>query len=198
MQIINSASNMPYVAPTETDSDSQNRELLRQQTEATQQISSNYKVSLSAEAKALNSQRIQANSVTDAAQNTSQVNPGLKAQNTTRTEQSTSTQLQVAQNTTAAQPAPAVPAEQSSEMNAPQPAAARDTAQATASASPESEPASSQTAITTGNSAPPNTSPVPQTVAPQNQSTPQKPAQEAPMAAAGGMSSGKYSINLSV
>lgn len=192
MQIINSASNMPYVAPTETDS--QNREQLRQQTEATLQISSSYKVSLSAEAKALNSQRIQANSVTDAAQNTSQVNPGLKAQNTTRTEQSTSTQLQAAQNTP---PAPAAPAEQTTEMNAaPPPAPARDTAQATVS--PESGSASSQTTITTGNSTPPGTSSVPQTVAPQNQSTPQKPAQEAPMAAAGGMSSGKYNINLSV
>ncbi|MEW6289834.1 MAG: hypothetical protein AB1545_08275 [Thermodesulfobacteriota bacterium] len=192
MQIINSASNMPYVAPTETDS--QNREQLRQQTEATLQIFSSYKVSLSTEAKALNSQRIQANSVTDAAQNTNQVNQALKAQNTTRTEQSTSTQLQAVQNTT---PAPAAPAEQTTEMNAaPPPAPARDTAQATAS--PESGSASSQTTITTGNSTPPGTSSVPQTVAPQNQSTPQKPAQEAPMAAAGGMSSGKYNINLSV
>jgi hypothetical protein len=192
MQIINSASNMPYVAPTETDS--QNREQLRQQTEATLQIFSSYKVSLSTEAKALNSQRIQANSVTDAAQNTNQVNQALKAQNTTRTEQSTSTQLQAGQNTT---PAPAAPAEQTTEMNAaPPPAPARDTAQATAS--PESGSASSQTTITTGNSTPPGTSSVPQTVAPQNQSTPQKPAQEAPMAAAGGMSSGKYNINLSV
>ncbi|MCJ7602978.1 MAG: hypothetical protein MUO63_15955 [Desulfobulbaceae bacterium] len=201
MQITNSASNMPYVAPAETDS--QNRVQTPQQTEAALQISSSYKVSLSAEAKALNSQQPQANSVTAASQNTNQVNPSLKTQDTTRTEQSTTAQSPVSQNTAptaqpAAPAAPAAPAEQPTDLNAPQPAAARDTAQSTAAASPENASASSQPNTTTGNSTSSSTSPVAQTVAPQNQNTPQKPAQEAPMAAAGGMSPGKYSINLSV
>jgi len=200
MQITNSASNMPYVTPAETDSRNrvQTSQQTLQQTEATLQISSSYKVSLSAEAKALNNQQTQDNSVTAASENTNQVNPGLKAQNTTRTEQSTSAQLQVAQNTPSAPPAPANPAEQPTDLNATQPAPARDTAQSTAPISPESASASSQPTPTSGNSPSPNTSPVAQTVAPQNQNTPQKPAQEAPMAAAGGMSPGKYSINLSV
>lgn len=203
MQITNSASNMPYIVPNETDT--QNRVQTSQQTlqqnEATLLVSSSYKVSLSAEAKALNSQQTQANTVTAASQNTNQVNPGLKAQNTTRNEQSTSAQLQVAQQRTApAQPAPAAPAEQpaDAEMNATQPAAARETPPATATTSPENAYVSSQPNPTTANSVSLNSSPVAQTVAPQNQNTPQKPAQEAPMAAAGGMSAGKYSINLSV
>jgi len=197
MQITNSASNMPYVAPAETDS--QNRVQTLQQTKATLQISSSYKVSLSAEAKALNSQQPQANSVTAASQNTNQVNPSLKTQDTTRTEQSTPAQLQAAQNTDPAQPAaPAAPAEQPTDLNATQPAAAKNTAQSTAAASPENASASSQPNTATGSSTSSSTSPVAQTIAPQNQNTPQKPAQEAPMAAAGGMSPGKYSINLSV
>jgi len=189
MQIINSASNMPYAIPAETDS--QNRIQQRQQTEATLQISASYKVSLSAEAKELNSQQTQANSVNAATENTRQVNPGLEAQNTTRNEQSTSAQMQVAQNIP---PDPAAPAEQPTDLNATQPAPAREAAQSTASTSPDTPSASSQPHPTTDSS----TSPVAQTVAPQNQNTPQKPAQEAPMAAAGGMSPGKYSINVSV
>lgn len=200
MQITNSASNMPYVAPAETDS--QNRVQTPQQAEAALQISSSYKVSLPADAKTLNSQQTQANSLTAASQNTNQVKPGLKAQNATRNEQSTSAQLKVAQNTAPAQPAapaaPAAPAEQPTDLNATQPAAAKNTAQSTAASSPENASASSQPNTTTGNSTSPSTSPVDQPVAPQNQNTPQKPAQEAPMAAAGGMSPGKYSINLSV
>lgn len=196
MQITNSASNMPHVAPAETDS--QNRVQIRQQTlqpaEATLQISSSYKVSLSAEAKALNNQRTQAKSVTDASQNTNQINPGLEAQNTTRNVQSTSAQTQVMQNTAPA----AAPAEQPTDLNATQPAAARDTAQSTAFPSPENASVSSQPNTSTDNSATSSTSPVAQTVAPQNLNTPQKPAQETPMAAAGGMAPGKYSINLSV
>jgi len=197
MQITGSASNMPYIVPAETDTQNsvQTRRQTLQQTQATLQVSSNDKVSLSAEAKALSNQQTQANTVTAASQNTNQVNPGLKAQDTTRTEQSASAQLQAAQSAATAQPAPA---EQLTEMAATRPEAARETAPANASASPENASVPSQPNQATANSTSLNSSQVAQTVAPQNQNTPQKPAQEAPMAAAGGMSTGKYSINLSV
>ena len=196
MQITGSASNMPYIVPAETDTQNsvQTRQQTLQQTQAALQVSSSDKVYLSAEAKALSNQQTQANTVTAASQNTGQVNPGLKAQDTTRTEQSASAPLQAAQSTATAQTAPAEP----TEMAAARPETARETAPARVFASPENASVPSQPTPAPANSTSQNSSPVAQTVAPQNQNTPQKPAQEAPMAAAGGMSTGKYSINLSV
>ncbi|MFZ5771597.1 MAG: hypothetical protein ACOY4W_09215 [Thermodesulfobacteriota bacterium] len=196
MQITNAAANMPFIVPAETAS--QNRGQTAQQTEAALQISASDTVSLSAEAKALNNQQSRTASVTATVQNTTQVNPGLQAQNTSRNEQSTSAEPRTAQSPPSAQPAPAAPAEQPAEMNADEPAAARDTTSSPPSSSPENASVSDQPNEATAGSAALNPSPVAQTVAPQSQNTPQKPAQEAPMAAAGGMSTGKYSINLSV
>ncbi|MEW6520139.1 MAG: hypothetical protein AB1461_12065 [Thermodesulfobacteriota bacterium] len=200
MQITNAAANMPFIVPAETAS--QNRGQTAQQTlqltEAALQISASDTVSLSAEAKALNNQQSRTASVTATVQNTTQVNPGLQAQNTSRNEQSTSAEPRTAQRPPSARPAPAAPAEQPAEMNTDEPAAARDTTSSPPSSSPENASVSEQPNEATADSAVLNPSPVAQTVAPQSQNTPQKPAQEAPMAAAGGMSTGKYSINLSV
>ena len=186
MQINNSTTNVPFKAPAEVDG--QDRSQTRQQTSDQQSQlntrSSTDTVSLSSEAQSLNTQRIDSS---DAATTTlaqpATVDPGQTAKNVNQDPQTTTANLQAQTN---------IPAEQPTDSTSRQPSRPEASQTQASDTSTETTPPTSDTTRlqATSNAA--------QTVTPQNRNSAQKPAQESPMAAAGGLAAGTNNIDLSV
>lgn len=186
MQINGSATNMPYKAPAEVDGQdrSQSRLQTQEQQTTTPASTSRDTVNISPEAQALNSQ-VRSSDAAALVPEPARVDPGQAVQNVDQNQQNS--------------PAPPV---------APEQAPLGTTAEPTETANnPRQQPQSQTTAANppaqTTETSPQRSSLQEATiltpnVAPQNEPTPQKPAPEGPLAAVGGLSAGKGTIDLNV
>lgn len=186
MQVNGSVTNVPFKAPSEVDGQNSTQSPLQSQDQQTSSTSrtSRDTVNISPQAQALSAQKT-TNDAAMVVQESARVEPRQTVQNVGQDQQNTQ--------------APPVEPEQTSLTATERPTGtAYATQQQDPSQSPPANP-SAQAADTASQSNPlQDATIVTQNVAPQNETTPQKTAPEAPMAAVGGLSAGKGSIDLNV
>lgn len=199
MEINKAVSNIPFKTPAELDGQSRLQPAQQSGLSTTRQTyASGDTVSISAQSRALGSQSSSATNSAQTLQAPQRVTPERNTRNIEQNQQQTRTQQPQQQQLAAQTNAPpdrpdnqvATPGTTTSRNRTAQTAQTPESPQTTG---PQPESAGTRRAETLRAPTTP-----PQSSAPQNYSTPLKPAQESPVTAASGLSSGRIPLNITV